>query len=39
MFDAKSRYAKQATDQVTDRRGRTVVVVVPNAFAAVAVTA
>jgi len=29
MFDAKSRYAKQATDQVTDRRGRTVVVVVP----------
>ena len=29
MFDAKSRYAKQETDQVTDRRGRTVVVVVP----------
>lgn len=29
MFDAKSRYVKQEIDQVTDRRGRTVAVVVP----------
>jgi hypothetical protein len=29
MFDAKSRYAQQEIDQVADRRGRTVAVVVP----------
>ncbi len=29
MFDEKSRYAKQETYFVTDRRGRTVTVVVP----------
>ena len=29
MFDAKSRYAKQETYLVTDRRGRTVSVVTP----------
>ena len=29
MFDKKSRYAKQNTYQVIDRRGRTVTVMVP----------
>jgi hypothetical protein len=29
MFDAKSRYARQQTYSVTDRRGRTVTVVTP----------